>query len=133
VDTSAWYALAATGDARHSEAVRTLEQLLRDSRDMLTTNHVISESYTLLRIRLGVEAAHEFLRRTRLSLSVQRLFVPEAWEDAAEEILVQYRDQSFSYVDAISFVTMQNLSVHQAFAFDAHFITAGFTMFSAQQ
>ncbi len=95
---------------------------------MVTTNHVIGESYTLTRQRLGFRAAHGVLERLRSTALLQRTFVPEAWEEEAERLLEQYDDQPFSYVDATSFVTMRRLRIQEAFAFDRHFLIAGFTL-----
>lgn len=131
VDTSAWYALADLGDRHHATAVRCVQGLLAERRTLITTNYVAGETYTLLRIRLGYVASQEFLRRIRRSALAQRVFVPEPWEEAAEDLLVRYDDQDLSYVDATSFVTMRRLSVHEAFAFDHHFAVLGFTLIGA--
>ncbi len=132
VDTSAWYALVDRTDPHHRDALAIGGRLRAASRGLLTTNHVAGESYTLLRGRLGYVAAQDFLRRIRISLQTERVFVPEAWEDAAEALLAQYHDQSFSYVDATSFVTMRRLELQEAFAFDRHFTIAGFTVLLAE-
>ncbi|MBI4493881.1 MAG: PIN domain-containing protein [Chloroflexi bacterium] len=128
VDTSAWYALADSGDTHHVQAEQRLRRLLRERRTLLTSNHVAGETYTLLRVRLGYRAAQEFLRRTRNSAFVQRVFVPESWEETAEDLLVQYDDQDFSYVDATSFVAMRRLGLQDTFAFDHHFAIPGFAL-----
>jgi predicted nucleic acid-binding protein len=130
VDTSAWYALADAGDGRHETAVRWLRRLTATRRTLCTTNHITSESYTLIRGRLGARAALDFLRRMRDSRLVRRVHVAEEWESAAEALLAQFTDQSFSYVDATSFVTMRFLGVEQALAFDHHFVIAGFRLVS---
>jgi uncharacterized protein len=127
VDTSAWYALADLDESHHTQAERTLRHLRTTQRMLLTTNHVLSETYTLLRIRIGSGAAREFLRRARLSSVSQRVFVSESWEEAAEDLLLQYGDQDFSYVDATSFIAMRRLGLEQVFCFDRHFATVGFT------
>jgi len=49
-------------------------------------------------------------------------------EDRAESILLQYQDQNFSYTDAVSFVVMKQYEITEAFSFDKHFVTAGFTL-----
>ncbi|HVC34119.1 MAG TPA: type II toxin-antitoxin system VapC family toxin [Chloroflexota bacterium] len=128
VDTSAWYALADSGDTHHSSAVRCVRGLLDERRTLATTNYVASETYTLLRVRLGFVASQEFLRRIRGSAFAQRVFVPEPWEEAAEDLLSRYDDQDLSYVDATSFVTMRRLGIQEAFAFDHHFAILGFTL-----
>jgi predicted nucleic acid-binding protein len=128
VDTSAWYALTDADDDKHGQAVRLLERLLGQRRMLLTTNHVVAETYTLLRSRLGFPLAGRFLRTTRNSAYTQRIVVSESWEEAAEDLLRRYADQDFSYADATSFVTMQRLGIQDAFAFDHHFLILGFTL-----
>lgn len=95
---------------------------------MITSNHVVGESYTLIRVRLGHAPAQEFLRRVRGSGLTERVFVADAWETDAEAILEQFADQDFSYVDATSFVVMRRLRVNSAFAYDHHFSKAGFAL-----
>ena len=128
VDTSAWYALADRGDTFHSQAVQRLRRLLDEGRALVTTNHIAGETYTLLRVRFGSATAQDFLRRIRGSAFTQRVFVPEAWEEAAEDLLLQYGDQGLSYVDATSFIAMRRLRLQEAFAFDRHFAVLGFTI-----
>jgi predicted nucleic acid-binding protein len=89
---------------------------------------VIGETYTLLRMRLGHAAAHEFLRHSRASARTKRVFIPEAWEDEAESVLAKFADHDFSFVDATSFVVMRKLGLRAAFAFDHHFLVAGYLL-----
>jgi predicted nucleic acid-binding protein len=129
VDTTAWYALADNGDRHHAEAVRILAELKRDRRRLITTNHVVSETYALARARLGMSTATQILTQFRTSVMAQRIHVTEVWESAAEDLLTRYDDQEFSYVDATSFVVMSRLTLQEAFAFDHHFSTAGFLLY----
>jgi predicted nucleic acid-binding protein len=46
----------------------------------------------------------------------------------AEEILRRYAEQDFSLVDAVSFAVMRERGIAEAFAFDRHFLIAGFTL-----
>jgi predicted nucleic acid-binding protein len=127
-DTSAWYALLSPRDTEHVAAVRRFRGLVGVRRSVVTTNHVIGEAYTLLQRRLGNQVALRFLDRVRRDRFVQRVFVSEAWEEQAERLLQQYHDQPFSYVDATSFVTMRELGIQEALAFDRDFLIAGFTL-----
>ncbi len=128
VDSSAWYAVADASDGSHPAAARRLRRVTQTRRPLVTTNHVVGESYTLLLRRLGSEAAHDYLRRIRRDRYVHKVYVPEAWEEAAERLLEQYDDQPFSYVDATSFVAMRRLGIEEALAFDRDFLIAGFTL-----
>ena len=102
VDTGAHYALADVQDPDHAEAVRLLQQIVRLRYALVTSNFVISEVYTLLRQRLGWEAAIHYVEELRVG-STQVISVTTADEERAWEILRRYDDQDFSYVDATSF------------------------------
>ena len=128
VDTSGWYALTDTRDSGHGAAARRFRRATGNRRRIVTTNYVVGESYTLIMGRFGPRTAQAFLGRVRSSSILQRVHVVDEWEDEAERLLVQYHDQRFSYVDATSFVTMRRLGIHEALAFDADFVTAGFTL-----
>ena len=127
-DSSAWYALLSPSDTQHRAARRRFTRLVESRRTVVTTNHVISETYTLLRGRLGSRVALMFLEQVRADPFVRRVQVPDDWEAEAELLLAQYHDQRFSYVDATSFVTMRHLGLREALTFDSDFLIAGFTL-----
>lgn len=127
-DSSAWYALLSSSDTQHVAARRRFGRLVAAGRTVVATNHVISETYTLLRGRLGSRVALSFLEQVRADPFVRRVQVAEAWEVEAELLLAQYHDQRFSYVDATSFVTMRHLGLAEALTFDSDFLIAGFTL-----
>jgi uncharacterized protein len=128
IDTAAWYAFIDVDDADHLRSDRCFRRLTRQGQPLATSNHVVSETYTLCRRRLGARLAREFLRRLHISGATQRIFVQEAWEQEAEALLVQYEDQDFSYVDATSFVVMRRTGLREAFIFDHHFQILGFNV-----
>jgi uncharacterized protein len=128
VDTSAWFAVADRGDAYHVRATELLRSLLQEDAGLATTNHVIGETYTLVRTKLGAREAREFLNQIGASAAVRRIFVLEDWEIAAEDLLLQFADQPFSYIDATSFVAMRRLGLREAFTFDRHFAVVGFIL-----
>jgi predicted nucleic acid-binding protein len=127
-DTSAWYALLSASDTEHGAALRRFHRLVGERRQILTTNYVVGEAYTLLRGRLGSRTALSFLEHVRSDPFVRRVRVSAEWEEEAERLLAQYQDQQFSYVDATSFVTMRRLGIQEALAFDRDFVIAGFTL-----
>jgi len=79
-----------------------------------------------LRLSRGFREAKRFLDKLAQSGKLQRLFISETLEQQAYDILQQYADLPFSYVDATSFALMRQQRIRYAFAFDAHFATAGF-------
>ena len=126
VDTGAWYAIQVTDDIHHGAAKATLHALLEDGASIVTSNLVIGETYTLLRTAKGYRAAKRFLAAVGHSRKTERLFITERLEQQAYEILEQYADHPFSFVDATSFALMGQQRVQHAFAFDAYFVIAGF-------
>ncbi len=126
VDTGAWFALQATDDSHHRTSSETLQALLEVAQSLVTSNLVIGETYTLLRLSKGYRQAKRFLDAIAQSEKLESVFVSAALERNAYEILHQYSDHPFSYVDATSFALMRDQKIRHAFAFDTHFATAGF-------
>ena len=97
----------------------------------MTTNLVIAESYISIRRASGHAPAMQFLRSTQGSGRLVKVRSGVELEGAAESILARYADQDFSYVDAVSFALMRQRGIAEAFAFDRHFLTAGFVLLPA--
>ncbi len=127
VDTGAWYALQVSDDEWHEAAVGALRELVATRHPLVTSNQVIGETYTLLRVTCGHAAALAFLDRLDESRRVERAFIGKELEARAYRLLRQYADQDFSFVDAMSFALMRAERIRHAFAFDQHFAVAGFT------
>jgi len=128
VDTSAWYARADPRDGAHARAIAGFASLAAAGRLMVLSNHIVAETYVLLRKRRGVEAALGFLRALGRSPAIHKIHVPESWETEAEELLAKYRAHVLSYVDATSMVVMQRLGMRDALSFDLDFSIAGFNL-----
>lgn len=126
VDTGAWAAVQIADDEHHLRAAQTLRALLGRPAVLVTTNHVVGETYTLLRATRGYGAAGRFLDSLEATLRLERAFVSETIERRAFTLLAQFRDHDFSFVDATSFTLMRAERLRHAFAFDSHFATAGF-------
>src|SRR5205085_10741331 len=90
-----------------------------------TSSLVLGETYTLLRVTHGFEAAWRFADRLRLGGLVRVIALETGVEDDAYAILEKYRDHDFSFVDATSFAICRREDIAHAFAFDRHFATAG--------
>ena len=126
VDTGAWFAIQATDDAQHALARSTLPEVLQASQSLVTSNLIVGETYTLLRLSKGYRGAKQFLDTLAQSTKLEPVFLTESLARHAYEILHRYADHPFSFVDAISFALMRQQRIRHAFAFDAHFATAGF-------
>lgn len=116
VDTSFWYAAADTGDRSNSRC----RQVLSAGEDLLTTDHVLIETWTLLRHRLGRAAAERFWQGLRGGVAI---IEPVAAGDleVAFAIGEAFDDQDFSIVDRTSFAVMQRLGLERAASLDDDF------------
>jgi predicted nucleic acid-binding protein len=133
VDTGAWYAVQVVDDRWHGAAAAALTKLVASGVTLVTTSSVVGETYTLLRMTHHHAAAIGFLDRLAASARVLQLHADQAVHRAAVELLRRFDDQDFSYVDAVSFVVMKRRRNRFAFAFDAHFATAGFIRIPVDQ
>jgi len=128
VDTGGWIALMSRDDAHHAPAVAAWPDILRRFRRVVATNLVIAESYTFLRRAVGFPAAWALLERLQLTPRLALIYADADLEGDARALLRQYGDHDFSYTDAVSFAAMRQTGITQAFGFDRHFVTAGFTL-----
>lgn len=126
VDTSAFFAHLVAEDRHHSQARALFETAAREAWTLITTNAVVSETYTLIRVRArnGRELAVAFLDDIRDGLcAIER--VGPIDEARAMDVLRQYGDKSFSFCDALSFMAMERLGLTDALAFDEDFRSYG--------
>lgn len=128
VDTGAWFALVDRSDGYHSKAVTVYPRLLNEFRQLVTTNLVVAESYSLIQRSLGHQAALIFLDKIEASPRILKIYSDHQLETMAKEILRKYADQHFTYTDAVSFAHMRQQDIKQAFSFNRHFTTAGFKL-----
>jgi predicted nucleic acid-binding protein len=119
VTTSAFYALANLADRHHSEAVAAYATAVEND-DLTTSDHVIVETWCLLRARLGRAAAMAFWDSVDRGV-IKIVGVAARDFQRGREIAREWADQAFSIVDCTSFALMERLNIHRAFAFDRHF------------
>src|SRR6266567_6450079 len=116
VDTSIWFAAADASDRSNIRAKKTLSS----GESLVTTDHVLVESWLLLHHRLGRHAAERFWEGLRAGVAIIEL-VGIADLEAALQIGISWRDQDFSIVDRSSFAVMQRLGIERAASLDDHF------------
>jgi len=131
VDTSAWYPLAQRGHPDHAAVVDVLSRNIREGARIVTTNLVIAETHALLLRRGGRETALRFVNEVRSDPIVVETSTPEIESRATAEWLMRYADQTFTLIDAVSFVVMADRGIREALALDRHFATAGFVRLPA--
>jgi len=116
VDTSVWYAAADWGDQSNGRA----QEILSGGDSLVTTDHVLVETWALLRWRIHREAAEAFWRGLQAGVaSLEVVGVADLM--AAWAIVEAFPDQDFSLVDCTSFAVMERLGLEKAASFDDDF------------
>jgi uncharacterized protein len=116
VDTSTWYAAADSSDKSNGRS----KAILESGEQLVTTDHVLLETWTLLRHRIHRRAAERFWEGLRSGVAVVEP-VGAADLEAAWQIGVSYRDQDFSLVDRTSFAVMRRLGIERVASLDDDF------------
>jgi predicted nucleic acid-binding protein len=116
VDTSIWYAAADRSEISNSRA----KAVLSGGEALVTTDHILIETWTLIRRRLGRRAAEQFWEGLRSGVAAVETVGP-ADLDTAWEIGKSHRDQDFSIVDRTSFAVMRRLGIERAASLDGDF------------
>lgn len=125
IDSSAFLSIEAPDDTRHDETSAWYSRLLEEHTQLVTTNFIFDEAYTLLLVRLGRSRAVEWGESIRASDLVQLVRVDRDHEERAWEIIREYEDKDFSYTDATCFAVAEALGIHLALSLDRHFVQYG--------
>jgi uncharacterized protein len=127
-DTSWWVGWAVPRDGRHPDAVAMLD-LVDPGEKLLTTDHIVGETWTVLARRGSHRSALAFLERIETLVGDARLTVHSvtpSQERKAWAWLRRHDERVYSFVDATSFQVMRERRVREALAFDQNFSAAGF-------
>jgi len=116
IDTSVWYAAADSRDRDNGRA----KAILASGEHLLLTDHVLAETWALVRNRIHGKAAERFGEGIRNGAAALEP-VSMADLEAAWQIGISFPDQDFSLVDRTSFAVMRRLGIERAASFDNHF------------
>ena len=116
VDSSVWFAAIDSSDIYNARA----KELLTTDEALLTTDHIVLETWFLLRNRIDRNAAEGYWAGLRTGIAgVEPVGLADL--EAAWQIGLAFPDQDFSLVDRTSFAVMQRLGIERVATFDNHF------------
>ena len=127
IDTSGFFALLSAADPAHARARQQMARLASTRRRAVTTDHVLDETFTLLKVRGLAHRCPAFEQMLSTSRSLRVSWTEPAIFAAATELFLNRLDQGFSMTDCISFTLMERERLHEALTTDHHFEIAGFT------
>ena len=129
IDTTAFVALEDEDDKEHKAALDYREKIRQGKtpfRALYTSNYILNEVFTLLRLKLSHQVAVAFEENIKCSKILRILRVTPETENTAWNIFKKYSDKDFSFTDCTSFALMEQEAMSTAFTFDKHFQQYGF-------
>jgi predicted nucleic acid-binding protein len=126
LDTGYVLALELSNDQNHRVAAKHWRSLRKRLPPLVTTLYVFDEIVTYFNSRGYHAKAMEVGNRLLTSPSVQFVQVGEGLFGGGWHYFQQHQDKDYSLTDCISFVVMRRLKIEITFAFDQHFVQAGF-------
>lgn len=126
VDTAGWMACADAADPAHGPARAARDGALEAGRLLVTTDYVIDETLTLLRMRLGIGATEAWWAQVEGSPRVRHETIDALRAEKARGAMFRHRDKDHSFTDCTSFVVMRELRLKEALTTDRHFRQMGF-------
>lgn len=126
VDTAGWMACADAGDPAHASSCAARDAALEQGTLLVTTDYVIDETLTLIRMRLGLPAAKAWLDQIEASSRLRWEWIGMERAEKARKAFFRFRDKNYSFTDCTSLVVMQELRLKQVLTSDRHFRQMGF-------
>ncbi len=115
-------------DAAHLPSRLARDECLGSGGILLTTDYIVDETLTLIRLRLGLRAASDWWDQVEGSSRLRWELIDPARAEKARTWFFHWKDKDFSFTDCTSFVVMKELRIHRALTTDRHFRQAGFEM-----
>ena len=125
VDTSGFYSCLVQKDSHHRKAVSVLRSS-KGRRRFLTTDYVLDETITLLKMRGHGHLIEEFTSITLRSQACRVEWMDPKRFDAVHGFFVQHGDHDYSFTDCFSFYVMRQSKLREALTKDEHFKEAGY-------
>ena len=128
VDTAGWMASADEADPGHRPVTAARDAALRAGQTLVTTDFVVDETLTLVRLRLGLASAGRWWDQVDRSVRLRWERIGSDRFEKARVLFFQYRDKNFSFTDCTSFVVMRELKLTRVLTTDRRFRQMGFQL-----
>lgn len=128
VDSSGFKAWLDERDDFHFEAENIVNKMLDNGNELVTSNFIVDECSTLLRVKCGLQKAmlfKKYLSNTKQTIKILRVSVIDegkSWKMFEKEW------SGLSFTDCTCFAMMKRLRIKRVFGFDKHFEKAGFIL-----
>lgn len=127
VDTSAWIAVLVPSDAHHAHAKGVFADLLAGNALVVTSNYIIDETVTWLRMHASHTAAvsfHDTITQSQEHNRLHLAWVTEAVEKKAWDLFTRHPGLKLSLTDCTSAVLAAELKL-PIWSYDSDFVALG--------
>ncbi|MBI3491640.1 MAG: type II toxin-antitoxin system VapC family toxin [Acidobacteria bacterium] len=131
VDTGGWMACADAADPVHAPCCAARDAALLAGQTLVTTDFVVDETLTLIRVRLGLAAAETWWEQVDRSARLRWERIESDRFERARHLFFRYRDKDLSFTDCTSIGVMRELRLTQVITTDRHFRQMGFQVLPA--
>ena len=118
IDTGAWFDMLVPWAANHRQAIAYLGS---SSGRFITTDYVVDELLTLLRVRGEYVAAKRFIDETIGAPELSLVHIDAGLFRRGLEVFRAFADKQWSFTDCVSYAVIEAYRIETAFAFDHHF------------
>ncbi len=126
IDTWGWLALEDSKDLDHARAAQLYRAFRKENGRAVTTDYVLDEAITLLKMRGHGHLIEEFTRIALKSHACRVEWMDPKRFDAVHGFFVQHGDHDYSFKDCFSFYVMRQSKLREALTKDEHFKEAGY-------
>lgn len=115
-------------DQYHKEAIDFYGELRKGHHGApASSDYILDETITLLRMRKGTRHAFDFVDEVFRSKTLHLVWLDPAQFQEAVKLLGESEERRWSFTDCTSFTIMRQLGIKNAFTFDKNYEEAGFT------
>jgi predicted nucleic acid-binding protein len=133
VDTAGWMPMADKRDALHLNCMKTRDRWLEQEGILVTSDYVMDETLTLIRMRISIDAAERWWDQVADSPRLRWENIDAQRAEKARIWFFKWTDKSSSFTDCTSFVLMRELGIKKVLTTDKHFMEAGFEILPGSQ
>jgi predicted nucleic acid-binding protein len=126
VDTSGWYAAFNRSERTHRTVTQALAQARSARRLLVTSDYVIDETLTLVRVRVGHRLALKVGDALWRQGGAEVVEVDASAREAAWQIFRRYKEHELSFTDCTSAAVMRQRNIEEVVTLDGHFTVLGF-------
>jgi predicted nucleic acid-binding protein len=125
VNTSAWLALYNPNDPNHNAAKEFWSDLREQPVRFVTTDYVMEQVYTALKVFGSLQTAQAFGQLLDSSNLMRPFMVDSVIFDRAWKVFLDDEHPEWTFTDCINFAVVQYLGLSEVFTFDPNFTAPG--------